>query len=465
MPPARLAASYESAMDNTDNRRLWQYAAEVSGGTLATRATRWRLAARARYVYRNNAYAQGMLNTLAMDVVGTGPRPEITPANNGDRAGTAANRVERDFLDWCEETQIATGLFQAVIQRVMAGEYWAVQEANLGLEHPVKMQLRWYEMEQFHTPGWDGFLGSEKRFPDVDGIKFDDWGNPVEFHRTQHHPQGQFGAWNSMDPIRIPARYVHHFVKLERPDQYRGVSELAPALELFEELRRYSRAVLAAAESAADIAVILKTSSTNFDSSCQPISSDPNAEVTDQGFEQFDLPRRTMMVAPEGWDATTLRAEQPTTTHDAFVRTVIREIARLLCMSTNVALGDSTGLNYSSGRLDHQVYHRKVYFERRMIERLILEPLFWAWYEWRQFASAPMPQLGRIQQIRWHWDPFSHVDPAKEATAVETLASAGYHDPVAYWAEQGRSWEDALANQARYETRRRELGIVQDSQV
>jgi capsid protein len=465
IPPTRpkLAANYEAAQDNTDNRRLWQYASQLSGDALATRSTRWKLAARARFVYRNNCYAQGMLQTLSSDVVGTGPRPEITPANEGRSAQTAANRLERDFLEWTEETGLAMGLWQALIQRILSGSHWGVQEVNPGLDHPVKMQIRWYEMEQFHTPGWDAYLGSEKRFPDVDGIVFDDWGNPVEYHRTAHHPQGQFAAWNNYEPIRIPAQYVHHFARIERPDQYHGVSELAAAIELFEELRRYSRAVLAAAESAADIAVILKTNSSNMETGCQPISSDPNAEVTDQGFEQFDLPRRTMMVAPEGWDATTLRAEQPTNTHDAFVRATIREIARLLCMSTNVALGDSSGLNYSSGRLDHQVYHRKIHFERKLMERIILRPLFWAWYEWRQFAEAPMPNVGRISEIRWHWDPFTHVDPAKEANAASTLDAAGLLDPIAYWGEQGQSWEVALERQARYERKKKELGLVAET--
>ncbi len=50
-----------------------------------------------------------------------------------------------------------------------------------------------------------------------------------------------------------------HYFRADRPGQSRGIPEITPALPLFAQLRRYTLAVLAAAETAADFAAVLYT--------------------------------------------------------------------------------------------------------------------------------------------------------------------------------------------------------------
>jgi len=57
----------------------------------------------------------------------------------------------------------------------------------------------------------------------------------------------------------VPADAVVHWFRSDRPGQHRGIPEITPALPLFAQLRRYTLAVIAAAETAADFAAVLFT--------------------------------------------------------------------------------------------------------------------------------------------------------------------------------------------------------------
>ncbi len=52
---------------------------------------------------------------------------------------------------------------------------------------------------------------------------------------------------------------ILHYFRSDRPGQIRGIPDITPALPLFAQLRRFTLAVLAAAETAADFAGILYT--------------------------------------------------------------------------------------------------------------------------------------------------------------------------------------------------------------
>src|SRR5690606_18565812 len=109
-----------------------------------------------------------------------------------------------------------------------------------------------------------------------------------------------------------------HLYRQDRPGQIRGIPEIMPALPLYAQLRRYTLAVIAAAETAADLAALLQT---------QAAPEDPD-DV--EPLDLFDLERRSIMTLPRGWTATQMKAEQPTTTYAMFKREIINEIARCL---------------------------------------------------------------------------------------------------------------------------------------
>jgi capsid protein len=218
----------------------------------------------------------------------------------------------------------------------------------------------------------------------------------------------------------------------------RGIPEITPALPLYAILRRYTLATLGAAEVAAMLAMFLKTNSSAID----PAEVDPWAAL--------ELNRNALTTLPDGWDVSQLRAEQPTTTYDTFTRAIIREIARCLDMPFNVAAGDSSDSNYASGRLDHQTWRRAVDIDRASLQCVALDRIFAAWLDEALLVPGLLAGLPPIASLKheWHWTPFEHVDPLKEANAAITLLGSGLLSIPTYYAGQGKDWQDELAKQA-----------------
>jgi capsid protein len=187
------------------------------------------------------------------------------------------------------------------------------------------------------------------------------------------------------------------------------------------------------------MSLFLKTTSPAIN----PASVDP--------YDLIDLQRNTMMTLPDGWDVQQLKAEQPTTTHDAFASTVLREIARCLDMPYSIAVGDSSKLNYSSGRLDHQTYHRAIGVDRVSCERSILDRLFAAWLDEALLTDGLFVGRPDGSPLRssWDWPPFAHVDPRLEAEATQIDLANGLTSLPSELAIRGRRWEAEFARAAR----------------
>jgi len=136
------------------------------------------------------------------------------------------------------------------------------------------------------------------------------------------------------------ASSVVHYFRADRPGQLRSISDITPALPLFAQLRRYTLATIAAAETAANLAAVIYT------------DSPANGEADPlEPMDEVELEQRMATVLPGGWKLGQVHAEQPTATFGEFKREILNEIARCLNMPFNVAAGNSSGYNYAGGRL------------------------------------------------------------------------------------------------------------------
>jgi len=434
-----VRAKFDSAQTNPDNRRHWANADGLSADAAASPAVRQTLRNRARYEVANNSYARGIVLTLANDVTGTGPRLQML--TDSDEANQT---IEREFIAWAKAVDLPGKLRTMRMARAQDGEAFAMLFSNDNLNSPVKLDLKLIEAEQVATPSAKlGVLGAELA---VDGIEFDPFGNPVAYHILKSHPGGGARA-SFLDFERVRAESVIHWFRADRPGQRRGLPDILPALPLFAQLRRYTLAVIGAAESAANIAVLMKTNA--------PAGGEA-AEV--EPMTEMEFSPNMAVFTPEGWEPSQIKAEQPATTYDMFKREILNEIARCLNMPYNIAACNSSGYNYASGRLDHQTYYKSIRVEQSHVESVILDRILDAWLA----EAAKVFGLGQIADAshQWFWDGHEHVDPAKEANAQATRLASNTTTLASEYAKQGKDWETELRQRAKEVALMKELGLT-----
>jgi len=425
-----VRARYDAAATNEDNRRHWANADGLSANSANSPEVRRVLRNRSRYEVSNNSYARGIVLTLAHDVVGTGPRLQMLTSN-----AEANRRIEQEFSRWSKAVGLAAILRTMRMARATDGEAFAVLTNNERVQSQVQLDLRLVEADQVCTP--DLNLQSANS---VDGIVFDQAGNPTEYHVLRKHP-GESASGLNRKYDRIPASNVLHWFRADRPGQARGIPDIMPALPLFAQLRRFTLAVLAAAETAADFAGILYTDA--------PANGEADAA---EPFESIQLEKRALVTMPGGWKMSQMQAEQPATTYKEFKNEILNEIARCLNMPFNVAAGNSSGYNYASGRLDHQTYFKAIRVEQAHLGCVVLDRLLAAWFDEAALIPDLLPVgLGPIGDLthQWFWDGHEHVDPAKEANAQATRLANHTTTLADEYARRGQDWEAQLRQRAK----------------
>jgi lambda family phage portal protein len=436
-------ARYEAAQ-NTDDYKHWANADAFAADAALSPSVRRTIRNRARYERNNNSYLAGMSQTIANNLIGTGPRLQL------DVEDEAARTVERLFYDWGTTIDLPHKLRTMREARITDGEAFALMVTNPRLDG-VQLDLRLIEAEMVATPTE---LMRQTITPEgntVDGLEFDSIGNVVAYQVLNYHPGSNFRV-NNLQFSRVPANAMIHWFVRTRPGQNRGVAEVAPALRLFGQLRRYTEAVIAAAETAADFAAFIQTNS-------------PAAEIGElDAFAEMEIRKRMAVTLPEGYGISQLKAEQPTSTYKDFKREILSEIARCLQLPFNVAALDSSSYNYASGRMDYQVSDTFVRIDRDSCERVCLDRVLSAWVNEASLAGVLPDGLPPFSEWDWAWvwPGRDHVDPAKEATAAETRLRTHTTTLAAEYARQGKRWDVEIRQRATEIALMKELGVWTD---
>jgi len=439
-----IRARYDSAQTNDDNRRHWGNTDSLSAAAANSLDVRQRLRNRSRYEFSNNGYAEGLILTLANDLVGTGPTLQVITED------TVFNRqLEAAFSEWAEAVGLAEKLHTLKQAKSRDGEGFGLFTTNPLLPTSVQLDLRLIECDQVTDPAGTPLHSTAG----LDGIEYDSVGNPVAYTILDEHP-GDLLRVLPFSYKRYPARLVVHWFRCDRPGQVRGIPEITSSLPLFAQLRRYTLATLTAAETAALFAALLET------------EASPDAETVEPTpFETLEIERGMMTALPVGTKMSQLKAEHPTTQYQEFKRELLKEIGRPVNAPFNVVAGDSSPYNYSSARLDHLLYRGAIRVERNHCRRAVLERVFRAWLDEAVMIPGLLPALpdgisfDRLPHT-WYWPGFEAIDPQKEAAADTERLANGTTTLAELLAEYGQDWEMFLRQRARELDLMRDLGIT-----
>lgn len=402
-----VRAKFDAAQTTNENSRHWSNADYLGPNSELNPQVRRDLRSRARYECANNTYAAGMIRTLANDTIGTGPGLQVT-----DRTYTKddATAIEDAFWEWCVSVSLPQKLREMRKAKSRDGETFAQFFTNPRARNPVQLDVVPFEADYVATSHFNSTLSNI-----LDGLIIDDFGNVIAYNVLREHP-GEMMQTLSLETDTIPASEIIHLYHSDRPGTYRGCPEITPALPLYAQLRKYTLAVIRAAESAAIPSWIVETQ--------QP----PSEMVYGDPFDTLETERGMGLTLPAGYKMNQLKAEHPTSTYPQFKREIVAEIARCLGMPYNVAAGDSSSYNYSSGRLDHRTYYKALRVERSYIECNALDVIFAKWWEEASGIPDLLPASAFKQPSpihEWRWDGDEHVDPTKESAAAVERVSFG----------------------------------------
>jgi lambda family phage portal protein len=426
-----VRARYDAAQTTRENANHWAWSDGLSASAAASPTVRRTLRNRSRYELDNNSYYKGIVQTIANDTIGTGPHISIPWEGNP----ADANIVEREFNNWVEETRLVSKLRTMAQTKVVDGESFGLFIDNPRLPTPVTLDIRLVEADQIATPSL--VIATPLQ---VDGITFDEQANPITYHMLLNHPGDQLAQW-SMRTIDIDADNVIHWFRADRPGQVRGLPEAMAAVPLFANLRRFTLAVIAAAETAANHSGVIQ-------STLAPNDEDDDVELAPEPGDTFQIDRDSFVTIPQGWTMQQLDAKQPTTTYSQFKGEILQEIARCISMPKNIATCDSSGYNYSSGRLDHQLYFKSIDISRHDCEAVAIRRIFRKWLAQAVLIENYLPPKIRRASLTirpvWHWDEPTSIDPVKDAAANTAALASGQTTYREIWGRKGKDYRDGF---------------------
>jgi lambda family phage portal protein len=462
---SRPMAKYDAAQTTNENKNHWLGADGLSAAQSNNELVRSILRRRARYECGNNGYAKGLVRGRANDTIGVCPRLQLSlPETYTDpdfqanltTNPDAARAIEVMWSDWCDTVGLADKLRLLDKSETRDGEAFAIQVTNPRLTEGPQLDIKLIEADQCTTPDID--------YSDplaVDGIVFDEHGNPAEYHFLKQHPGDSRWAANWVTEYqRFPAERVHHLYDPERIGEVRGIPGITPALPLFNQMREFTLAALGSAKLAAMIAGVIETESGNVDPSDNP----PEIESMDE----IPFARNALLTMPPGATAKAFDSKQPGPSYKEFKSEINTEAGRSIDAPKNQSTGSSAEYNFSSGKLDRIPYEQAIKIRRDRIRRVLLDRLFKAWAAEAlmipNYLPIGLPPL-REWRAKWRWDGFASIDPVKDANASQTRMQSGVSTMERECAERGDDWEEVLEQQAREKRKRERLGLPDPSAV
>lgn len=431
--PAKLSlrAQYDGAKTTRHNEYHWSHADFKSADLDANALTRKTLRIRARYESQNNSYARGICKSIAADTIGTGPHLQV----DGDDDFT--RRVEEDWQAWAKAINLLEKLRTARYNKLIDGEAFILFRHNPKIDNPVQLDLQLIDADRVTSPNQiDPFK--------PEGVVHDQYGNPIAYTVFDRHPTE---ILSSSAYKTVSADNIIHLYESLRAGQSRGVSELAPCINLFGQLRTYTSTVLTAAQTAASLTGVIAT------------DAPAGGEATDLvPMETIELSPGQLLTMPAGWDLSMTKAEQPTANYASFKQELLSEIARCLEVPYNIAAGNSNEASYASSRLDWQIYHKAIRLQQQYFADNALNRIYKEWYkEWR-YNNPKAPK--EAPKHGWIWDSINeHSDPYKQAHAEAVAIQHNTTTLASIYAEKGLNWETEIRQIARERKALVDLGL------
>jgi lambda family phage portal protein len=424
---------------------------------------------RAEDLAANDPHAASCIDSMSVNVVGTGLTPQSRPRYQllgitEDEAREIADQAEWIFRKWCAVADASRlGHFQDltflnIYQMLRNGEYVNIplMRSRPDPDSGLALCLQPVSSLRLRTPT---DLAGDPRIRD--GIRLGELGEPVRYHIAD--PPETLGGITlalssehfSTYPARIGHRpgILHGFYRRET-DQVRGQSILAPAMKFFKDLSDYLDFELVGNIVASSFPLWIERQAAWDGIEGLPAHDPQNQDTT----RYQELEPGSIYYGNAGEKPHPLKSERPSNTFEGFVQTILKAVSASAGLPYEVVSKDFSKTNYSSARAALLEAWRVYQLYRQWLVRRFCQPVWEMVFEeaWlrgliRLPAGGPDFYAARKEYTyaTWIGPPKGHVDPVKEIEANIQGLEKNIFTLADLVAEQGGDWETTLEQRSR----------------
>jgi capsid protein len=256
------------------------------------------------------------------------------------------------------------------------------------------------------------------------------------------HPND--GAASSRQRIRLPIGEVLHVLRVERPEQARGVPWMAPGVLSLHHLGKFSLATLLAAENGANHFGFFQT----------PDGQSPIGAVDGEGESITVSQPGTYDVLPPGVTFQAHESRYPDQVVGPFVKHHLQRIASGWGIAYHSLANDLEGVNFSSIRSGTLEERDRWAADQEWFIATFMEPVFQAWLQWSLMkglifmpngSALPAAKADKFRVHQWQARRWDWVDPKADTEANILKVKAGLMSPQDLSAAMGYDFDDTLA--------------------
>lgn len=424
------------AISRTPKRRTPKTTTGTLDQELPNLSDRRTMLATSRDVFLNFSLGTGILRQHVKNIIGTGPRLQMTTDDD------EYNKRAEEY--WIRRKNLIDVRGMSFLSSLRVGEQREVIDGDYGVALVKNGQTQHIEGDRIADPPGDKKQRNRKY---VGGVEMTKEGTPIAYHIWNR------GRWPSQMryAARIEAQNFIHCFRPERYDQARGMPWILSSVNDLQDLRETLEAAKGkwkienmlglAIESEmpeADEIASLWGSLTPFDQSDSEGNDETRYEVKmGQGVNSFEL-RPGEKIKP-------IRSETPNNTFEPMTMLMIRMISLPLDMPIEIALQFFTRGGYSAHRAAFLQYFESAKARRTEIEQNRLDrEQGWVLRRAIKAGGLEGPKDESVNPTThvWQWPGLAILDPDKQRKgdkegyklAVESLSDITGRD--------GKFWQD-----------------------
>ena len=433
-----MASGYSDAGASKNRRALKGFTATSSSPNEDINWNQYTLRQRGRMLFMSSPVAASAIKTNRTKVVGIGLslKSSVDAETLGitqEAAKAWQHGVEREFAIWAEKKENcdAIGVNNFYQMQGLALMSWLVNGDTFGLIqrkdptklNPYTLRVHMIEADRISTPvgecgiplvGGGPTDGRNKNNGNriFDGVEVDDQGMIVAYHVCNVYPNQVI-----RDPVKVPSwtrvlaygrrtglPNILHVMDCERPDQYRGVTYLAPVIESLLNISRYTQSELMAALIQSFFTAWITTETNPAAIPMNEVSYGPDEDpdnppdsYASENQNEYEMGPGTVFHLKDGEKINFGNPSVPSAGFEAFFRVICKEIGAALEIPYDTLLKEFNA-SYSASRAALMEAWEAFRMRRTLLVNMFCQPIYEIWL-------SEAVATGRIKAPGFFTDP------------------------------------------------------------